>query len=70
MAYHEAVKQWEHERDAAKVEKRRPRWNKPKMGPLEKIIPGPKKPELEETDDEEEEVVMDGDEQDIEVDDE
>ena len=35
--YHDAVRRWGLDRDAAKTENRRPKWNKPKMGPLRRI---------------------------------
>ncbi|KAF5378761.1 hypothetical protein D9615_006952 [Tricholomella constricta] len=44
--YLEAVKLWDAERDAARLEKRRVRWAKPKQGKFEKAIPRPRKPEI------------------------
>ncbi|RXW17484.1 hypothetical protein EST38_g8369 [Candolleomyces aberdarensis] len=39
--HRDAVKEWEEESKLAKAEKRRARWTKPKMGPLEKAVPKP-----------------------------
>ena len=36
------VAEWELERDQAKHERRRPKWNKPKLGPLDQATPWPK----------------------------
>ncbi|KAF8156997.1 hypothetical protein B0H34DRAFT_848503 [Crassisporium funariophilum] len=36
------IKKWEVERDSAKYEKRKPRWQKPKMPPMEKAMIKPK----------------------------
>lgn len=36
------VTEWEQERDVARKEKRKTRWNKPKRGPMEPPIPKPK----------------------------
>ena len=36
-----SVKAWEEEWNQAKLERRRPRWAKPKLGPLESPIPKP-----------------------------
>ncbi|PPR07729.1 hypothetical protein CVT26_003722 [Gymnopilus dilepis] len=52
--YHDAVKEWEAERDAAKSGNRRPGWNKPKRGKLEKGVPRPRKPDIEDSDEEQE----------------
>jgi hypothetical protein len=47
------VKAWEQERDCAKLEKQRVQWTKPKQGLLEKPTPRPKKPDLVDSDSEE-----------------
>ena len=36
------MKKWEVERDSAKYDKRKPRWQKPKMPPMEKAAIKPK----------------------------
>ena len=41
------------ERDCAKLEQRRVQWTKPKQEPLEKPTPRPKKPDLVDSDSEE-----------------
>lgn len=41
LTHQESVKAWEEERNQAKLEQRRPRWTKPKLGPLESPIPKP-----------------------------
>jgi hypothetical protein len=62
--HQEAVIEWEKERDAAKAEKRQPRWVKPKQPKLEAAIPRPKKVDLAETDKDEEDIEceLDGEE--------
>ncbi|KAG2370204.1 hypothetical protein BDR07DRAFT_1386763, partial [Suillus spraguei] len=40
-AYRDQVKLWEAERDQASLERRRPAWNKPKLGKLEAPLPRP-----------------------------
>jgi hypothetical protein len=54
------VRRWEMERDSAKIDRRKPRWTKPKMPPIEKAVPKPKVSDFvdeseEEGEDEEEE---------------
>jgi hypothetical protein len=46
--------EWEAERDLAKLEKRRPQWNKPKMGIIEKPVPRPERVQPEVYDSEQE----------------
>ncbi|KAG2138039.1 uncharacterized protein EDB93DRAFT_1106411 [Suillus bovinus] len=46
--------EWEAERDLAKLEKRRPRWNKPKMGEIEKPVSRPERVQPEVYDSEQE----------------
>ena len=46
------MKEWEAERDAAKSEGRRVEWTKPKQGKLESTVPWPKKPEITDSDEE------------------
>jgi len=53
-AHLDATRLWEAEREVAKSEKRRPQWTKPKQGKIEKAIPRSKKPEVEESDGEDE----------------
>jgi hypothetical protein len=53
-AHQHAVKAWEEEHDAAKLECQQARWTKPKQGPLEKPIPRPKKPNSVESESEDE----------------
>lgn len=36
------VGKWEVEKNSAKCDRRKPRWTKPKMQPIEKLIPKPK----------------------------
>ncbi|KAG1888132.1 hypothetical protein F4604DRAFT_2032175 [Suillus subluteus] len=48
--YKEEVRLWEEERDCAKLEKRRPRWTKPKQGKLESPLPKPTLDDVEEDD--------------------
>lgn len=45
------VKKWEVERDSAKYDKRKPRWQKPKMLPMEKATIKPKLSDFVEVDD-------------------
>jgi len=42
LEWEKEVKKWEIERNSAKCERRKPRWTKPKMPPMEKTIPKPK----------------------------
>ncbi|KAG0700882.1 hypothetical protein DFH29DRAFT_806981 [Suillus ampliporus] len=48
--YKEEVRLWEEERDCAKLEKRQPRWTKPKQGKLESPLPKPTLDDVEEDD--------------------
>ena len=49
LAYQSAIKAWEQERDLAKAERRKSRWNKPKMGAILKPIARPNKPDMVES---------------------
>ena len=50
--YQDAVKEWEDEQDAVKSEGRRAGWTKPKQEKLESAITWPKKPEIADSDEE------------------
>ncbi|KAF8981678.1 hypothetical protein BDQ17DRAFT_1177712, partial [Cyathus striatus] len=42
--YQKATKDWKEEDTSARIEGRRPRWEKPKQGKIKSFVPRPKKP--------------------------
>ncbi|KAH7917347.1 hypothetical protein BV22DRAFT_1135484 [Leucogyrophana mollusca] len=61
VIYETEMAQWEAERDLAKVEKRRTKWNRPKMGPKEKPVPKPEVVQGDEGEDKEDDKEEEGD---------
>ncbi|KAH7903374.1 hypothetical protein BJ138DRAFT_1020747 [Hygrophoropsis aurantiaca] len=65
VIYKTEMAQWEVERDLAKVEKRRTRWNRPKMGVKEKPVPKPEVAPDGEDEDEEDDEEGEGDDDEL-----